>query len=137
VTKTCDNCPEGCKTCDSDVKCLDCINHYYFDTTVELCFSCYQNCKSCIGPGQDQCLSCYEPLYFKSNKCHNLTCPYGQYVDSVLGCKYCSDLFSNSLTCNKSEAFLCLDAYKLKDGQCKICSDVEGYHITPSTRTCS
>ena len=102
-----------------------------------MCFSCHSTCKSCIGSAQDQCLSCYEPLHFKSNKCRNLTCPYGQYVDSVLGCKPCSDLFTNSLTCNKTHAFLCTATFKLKNGECKVCSEVEGYHITASTNTCS
>ena len=113
ANRVCDVCPEGCLTCDSDIHCFNCVTHYYYDSSLTLCFSCHQYCKACLGPGQDQCLSCYEPLYFRINKCYNLTCPYSQYVDSILGCQNCSTLFTNSLTCNKSVAFLCIDTYKL------------------------
>ena len=114
LQKICQLCPIECRTCDSNVLCVDCIDRYYFDVSVHLCYSCHETCKSCIGSAQDQCLSCYEPLHFKANKCRNLTCPYGQYIDSILGCKSCSDLFPNSLTCNKTQAFLCTATFKLK-----------------------
>lgn len=136
-TKICQACPTGCRTCDSNVLCFDCVQSFYFDSSVNLCFNCHATCKSCAGSAQDQCLTCFEPLYWRANKCHNLTCSYGKYVDSVNGCKDCADLFANSLTCNKTQAFLCTATFKLKDGECEVCSNVEGYHITASTNTCS
>ena len=57
-------------------------------------------------------------MYFKSNKCHDLICPYAQYVDSSLGCLKCISKFTNSLTCNKTMPFLCIDTYKIYNNKC-------------------
>jgi len=56
---TCINCPTGCSLCTSNVVCSECIVHYYFDPLINLCFSCNDYCKDCLGPGQGQCTSCY------------------------------------------------------------------------------
>ncbi len=56
---TCISCPVGCSLCTSDVVCSACIPHYYFDSLINLCFSCNDYCNECLGPGQGQCTSCY------------------------------------------------------------------------------
>ncbi|CAD8050784.1 unnamed protein product [Paramecium sonneborni] len=33
------------------------------------CYNCYYNCKTCSGPTNIQCLSCYEKTFFLSNSC--------------------------------------------------------------------
>jgi hypothetical protein len=45
--------------CTSNVVCSACVPHYYFDSVINLCFSCNDNCNECIGPGQAQCTSCF------------------------------------------------------------------------------
>ncbi|CAD8053689.1 unnamed protein product [Paramecium primaurelia] len=33
------------------------------------CFNCYYNCKTCSGPNNNQCLTCYDKTFFLSNQC--------------------------------------------------------------------
>ena len=44
----------------------------------------------------------------------------------------CSSLFSNSLTCNITNATLCQALYKVENGVCVHCNSVSGYKITSS-----
>lgn len=45
------------------------------------------------------------------------------------GCQNCSDLFTNSLKCNISQAELCHRSSLLENGVCVRCDSVRGYHI--------
>lgn len=132
----CIDCPAGCLTCTSSIHCNTCLTNYYLDTQLNLCFACNKACKGCLGPAQNQCTDCSYPLYLSSNQCLNITCPFGQYVDSHSGCLNCSDLWSNSLTCTISAATLCQKLYKISNGVCVYCTSVAGYTIT-STGDCS
>jgi proprotein convertase subtilisin/kexin type 5 len=87
----CIECPISCLTCSSRIICNFCVTNYYLDQQLFLCFLCHQNCLGCYGPAINQCLDCQYPLYFKNDQCFNITCPYGQYIDSHRGCLNCSD----------------------------------------------
>lgn len=34
-----------------------------------ICFNCHSTCKSCKGPLESDCLSCYDNFYLKNNYC--------------------------------------------------------------------
>lgn len=83
---------------------------------------------SCFGPTASQCLNCTYPLFLNSQySCTPLQCPYGQYVDTFLGCVNCSQLYPNALTCNISQALLCHATTQLSLGRCVACGQVSGY----------
>ena len=126
----CVDCPEHCLTCSSSLVCLSCVEDYFLDELFPLCFPCHQYCKGCFGPASNQCLGCEYPLYLNNSQCYNISCPYGQYVDSLRGCVDCSATFPHSLTCNISLPLICKENYKLLGSACVECSSSPGYHMS-------
>jgi cysteine-rich repeat protein len=100
------------------------------DTTSTLCYPCSAQCLTCFGPTARHCLSCEYPLWRNPfSQCVPLLCPYGQYVDSVKGCRNCSFLFNDSLTCNNTQALLCHRSTMLAGGMCVACETVTGFRL--------
>ncbi|XP_070543437.1 proprotein convertase subtilisin/kexin type 5-like [Ptychodera flava] len=121
----CQRCHESCLSCfgPSDDDCLDCQPYYilqdrkclrgescgdgyYRDTEVypAECRSCHESCKSCSGPGEDECLDCGENLHFHQGRCQS-TCSEGQFLDYDV----CTDCYEGCNACNGSAANQCLN----------------------------
>lgn len=134
---TCTDCPSVCPTCQSSTYCLSCLSNYYMDTSMNFCYICNSSCNTCFGPSGNQCLTCASPLVLKSYSCLSLDCPYGQYVDPIVGCKSCPLLYPNSVTCTYSRPLTCVNLYQPTTTGCVSCADVVGFHIIASTNTCT
>ncbi|XP_077988684.1 proprotein convertase subtilisin/kexin type 5-like isoform X2 [Glandiceps talaboti] len=111
IDDKCQQCDESCYSCTgpSDEECLDCQQgyilqerkclrgdscgeSYYRNTYVDPpeCAECHETCKTCIGPGEDDCLECAESLHFNDGRCQQ-TCAYGEYMGTDNECKACDE----------------------------------------------
>ncbi|KAL4456077.1 hypothetical protein ABPG74_014038 [Tetrahymena malaccensis] len=96
------------------------------DQQNKICYSCSYACKTCSGPGDNQCLTCIDningfPLYKTSdNKCL-IQCPLNTYSD--LATKSC-------LACDKS----CSQCVGPAPTDCTVCSD--GYIYRAASKMC-
>jgi proprotein convertase subtilisin/kexin type 5 len=113
LDNTCKLCLVNCTSCNALYNCSGCTGSYYLDASNALCYNCHTSCSDCTGPGADQCTSCQYPLYLKNSICTNLSCSPGNYVDPLLGCTTCLNLFPNSLTCNITNILTCQSTYVL------------------------
>jgi hypothetical protein len=62
-----------------------CAAGYYSDKGV--CSRCYMSCKTCSGPGHNQCVNCPEGWQLLSGECRP-DCPEG-YYKTEYGCQKC------------------------------------------------
>lgn len=85
---TCRLCNPRCASCTNFDNCLTCKPNFYilsfyspqnaqciaecplgFWTNITICQRCFPDCKSCYGPSEYQCLSCYPKFYLDDYKC--------------------------------------------------------------------
>jgi proprotein convertase subtilisin/kexin type 5 len=105
---TCRPCSPQCATCyGSAVSCMTCQANLYllafynpmspicvalcplgFWTNFTTCQLCSPNCKSCNGPSQYQCLSCYPNFYLDDWQCVYFCSPM-KYADNIGYCDWC------------------------------------------------
>ena len=123
----CSPCDSTCVTCSgvSSLECLSCnistgfylilgscISQcqagYYIDNITSNCSSCDNSCTTCMGPTNNNCLSCGNSTYLHNLTCVN-ACPLGTYANQITGvcitcdvsCKTCSKGTENDcLSCN-------------------------------------
>lgn len=103
---------------------------------------CYPTCRYCGNSSAMGCITCIDGYYYNSTikLCQKLTCPVGLYVDSISGCKKCSDTYPNSKDCTSNGATGCAEGYILitsSNGNiCTTCGNVNGYKYDALTGKC-
>ncbi|CDW71957.1 neurohypophysial n-terminal domain containing protein [Stylonychia lemnae] len=127
--RICQQCPQGCRTCNSSNYCYSCLTDYYLkngtcllnqcsmgkyqNSVSKQCQNCSTNCSSC---SSNQCLKCYNGSYLDttSGTC-KLSCPIGTYQNQTSGtCQKCqSNCYyqnSNNRKCDKckNSCLLCV-----------------------------
>ena len=126
--QSCLTCPMGA-VLNTVIKACDCMPTYFWSDYVQKCISvtacnsgfwmsdttcqpCAKTCKSCLGPGPFECLTCPDGMVgSNSNQKAGIqmvfcTCPNGQYLDEVLG--KCASCQQKCATCYGSTEFQCL-----------------------------
>ena len=75
--------------------------NWYFDRD-SLKFSvCHENCQSCDGPRENQCLSCKDEYYLNNNNECKIGCSIGQFKkEKSEGTHDCINCYENCRTCN-------------------------------------
>ena len=133
--KFCEICISPCKDCLDSVKCLTCIDGYYFYnyTCTNSCPSAYfadslnNNCEVCISPcnacsSKNTCLSCDEG-YWNGQRCTSI-CSNGTFGNNVThACQNCD---SSCLTCINSSITCtsCISTLHFYNRKCVInCPD--------------
>lgn len=128
VNNICTNCPSLCYQCSSTTSCDACVSSAvlfegqcvtgcpegYFSSLITntsinsaaySCVICSQNCQSCNGRSQYNCLSCKEGYYLRYNMCLS-ECPAGFFANAATrtcspcpsACTLCTS-FSNCQSC--------------------------------------
>ena len=108
--------------------------NWYIDTTNSKFGICHTSCRSCSGPTEFDCSTCYESLY-SVNNC-KLNCPQGYFPGLVLNdsenyyeCKKC---YKNCNTCSKEGNANEMNCNTCKDFQIKHeknCYDIENQFL--------
>ena len=137
---SCLDCSEGiAKSTDDHHNCINCKDDYYpfalditscykldeigtdnknfyFNSTDKILYPCYENCRTCYGPNEDNCLSCKlgennNLLYLYNDKCIS-NCPKGTFKKQINETHiYCVDCYENCESCEdegNSDNMLCL-----------------------------
>ncbi|CAD8117008.1 unnamed protein product [Paramecium sonneborni] len=154
LQETCQPCPNGCSSCDSQYYCTSCLDGYYMaiDQQSLTCLTCnqenQQGCKSCQLEDQKiVCQSCLETYYFDQENDLCLKCPTGCFTcqnpnqqpqicyscltgyllaadDSY--CENCQDQIKNCMKCTTNEK-----------GNNFLCIDCyNGYYLASDSRSC-
>ncbi|KAL4481582.1 hypothetical protein ABPG74_007671 [Tetrahymena malaccensis] len=129
-------CNSNCKTCiNSATQCTSCYDGLYLynekcfveqpkqtycqmQQNYYICQDCYQNCLSCNGTQDNNCISCANNYYFLNNQCFKSQ-PNNIYCDSLsLICQSCSN--KNCQICDKSLTYCisCPQKWYLYRGDC-------------------
>ncbi|EWS75215.1 leishmanolysin family protein (macronuclear) [Tetrahymena thermophila SB210] len=140
ISNTCQKCKQPCQTCqDQADKCLSCIsNDFKYDALQFKCTSsCHSSCKTCTGPSQSNCTSCFDSFYLDNNQCQTCLSPCDNCSISQDNCTSCINGYN--LNSNKCEIICdsscqtcsapkspnsctsCKDGFYLDKGQCKPC----------------
>ncbi|KAL4487833.1 hypothetical protein ABPG73_005093 [Tetrahymena malaccensis] len=124
AVQTCLKCNSLCSQCIQNNLCLTCINNLillpnlqcscpqgsYLDSNSNFCLACYYTCQSCIGPGQQDCLSCKQnmistPSYTSTVSPFNMLYKCTCQEQNCIKCHYSCQLNS----CSTDEPNICLD----------------------------
>ncbi|KAL4486105.1 hypothetical protein ABPG72_012158 [Tetrahymena utriculariae] len=109
VQKICQQCSQGCNSCEDTKTCIDCIANFFLNSD-NTCQKCYLNCLTCNGANLNQCLTCQNDLILKSD--NSCGCNSGQFIDISN---------KNSIKCNKCDS-TCLECQGSQPNQCLSCS---------------
>ncbi|ESU40489.1 Variant-specific surface protein, partial [Giardia duodenalis] len=137
-----------CKTCNTDINtCEACLDGYY---NPSFCTQCHDSCKTCVGEGPKQCLTCPHVLYLLPiNGDIGMCVAYSECGDGMYGrgatgrCTPCS---SGCLACVGLESDRCtscpIRTYFLDDsgsgvGRCVECGDTTHPKGIAGCRECS
>ncbi|EAR95060.2 zinc finger lsd1 subclass family protein (macronuclear) [Tetrahymena thermophila SB210] len=135
-----------CVKCDQDgfyidgSKCLsnECKDGFYYNLSTKNCGPCYNNCKTCKGGGEKDCLTCLNlnEYLFPVGYCG--ICREGDGY--VLKDQYCIQCASNCQKCSGdsvSECISCKSGYNfMTDGRCDKCNQNLGQFIDGLTQKC-
>ncbi|XP_034833385.1 furin-like protease 2 isoform X2 [Maniola hyperantus] len=145
--KECMKCPIGCATCLATL-CLSCNSNWGLNKknkcvvtgsdqcTVRefldgsICINCHNDCDSCYGQTEANCLTCPSPYLLQNQKCV-MECSRGYYAEAgrctrcMHGCASCV----SRLNCTS-----CAGSLRLQSGACRAaCAD--GYYADRGTCT--
>ncbi len=147
--RECRHCPHACKACDSLQRCTACHANYALSAkgtcvancapdefdAAGICSRCHDECRSCEGPGADQCLTCPPGRLLFGGRCVR-SCPRGLYESrDGLACLPCH---SSCLTCfggNVDQCTSCPAGRKLGGDRCVGCGDRQ--FVDSATGACS
>ncbi|KAL4469881.1 hypothetical protein ABPG72_011102 [Tetrahymena utriculariae] len=122
----CRQCQSICQTCSSQQNCTSCIPGYYLYQNQ--CIQCDVSCKSCTGPGPNNCSVCSQQGYYISIQQNNLCLPQcdlsqAQYIDSSNSSQlFCRKCLASCQKCNDGQScFTCLQGYYLANNICNKC----------------
>ncbi|XP_072564200.1 proprotein convertase subtilisin/kexin type 5b isoform X2 [Paramormyrops kingsleyae] len=120
---------DDCNSCDDGTQLLsgECVaesqlcNDNSFVNSNEECELCHSSCKTCSGPGKNNCDSCEKGRYLTSRRYCMEKCPDTSFANKTTG--WCDDCLQGCLHCRDSTQCLkCLSVAKnrlyLKDGRC-------------------
>ncbi|XP_060618166.2 proprotein convertase subtilisin/kexin type 5 isoform X2 [Anolis sagrei] len=149
----CQECDRTCQTCSSTMYCLTCkeglsmidtgfcaMPHYcsnteYYDEHSKMCKSCHRSCLECIGPAENECLSCPKTWHLLNATCVE-TCPDGYYADHDEN--KCHACHRTCETCYGKHSTQCISCpprwYKQENGCVQICTN--GYYANNVIGTC-
>ncbi|KAL4478585.1 hypothetical protein ABPG74_006820 [Tetrahymena malaccensis] len=112
----CLQCSSPCSKCTSNAnQCTGCISGYSLDSSQNKCnIQCYQTCKTCSSPNNQQaCNSCIDGYFIQNNQCLQCQSP----------CATCSNSSTNCINCannyQKNNQNIC---QPICDSSCKSCS---------------
>ncbi|XP_056138570.1 proprotein convertase subtilisin/kexin type 5 [Lampris incognitus] len=95
----------------------DCPPRTYLHDDQFTCMACHRHCRSCGGPGHDDCQTCAVPTYLHNSTCVN-ECPAGTYVSrqdadgSALGfCLPCDHVCSTCTGTSPKDCLGCSAGY--------------------------
>ncbi|KAL4502619.1 hypothetical protein ABPG73_014376 [Tetrahymena malaccensis] len=140
----CKKCISPCSTCKNSsecltYKCLSCISSdFTYDASQFKCkSSCHTSCKTCSGPSQSNCTSCFDSYYLDNNQCKACLSPCDNCSQSQDNCTSCINGYtlntnkceincdSTCQTCSapkdSSSCTSCKDGFYLDKGKCKPC----------------
>ncbi|KAL4491179.1 hypothetical protein ABPG73_013248 [Tetrahymena malaccensis] len=124
--KYCKMCSSFCNICNNSTSCQTCMDKYYLSGNI--CSPCDSTCKSCSGPGNNQCIQCLNNNYFISEKLNNICdsicdVTQGQYIDlSNPSQQFCRKCVNFCKTCsNSASCQICMDNYYLSGNICSPC----------------
>ncbi|KAL4507714.1 hypothetical protein ABPG73_012402 [Tetrahymena malaccensis] len=121
TNKTCSQCFYLNQKCEQS-----CPKGYYYDSNY-ICQKCHSSCKTCKGPKQNQCTSCFQTYFLQDDqKCSQCEDRYF-FDESSKQCKKCS---ISCFTCNGASSNNCLsctEGLKLSDqtNECLSQSEID------------
>ncbi|EAR83178.2 hypothetical protein TTHERM_01006490 (macronuclear) [Tetrahymena thermophila SB210] len=140
-----DYCIDNCTKCQDQAGCVQCDSGYYLyksqcfkdrcpdgsfedksNPTPRYCSSCHESCKTCQGAGPNNCLTCFDGIYLKTNSCV-ANCG-DQFYPATQTCTSCQVLICNP--CYKP----CLRCTGGKYNQCQAC--INGYYLDSDKSEC-
>ena len=101
-----------------------------------VCKECHYSCKSCYGPGSNQCSTCYsdDKPFLASNQCLD-SCPHEFYrKDDSYVCTPCHSSCTSCSSEGVGNCSSCSTSKLLRDGLCISCDP--GYYLNISSRMC-
>ncbi|EWS76002.1 zinc finger lsd1 subclass family protein (macronuclear) [Tetrahymena thermophila SB210] len=140
----CKKCVEGKyfknKNNQGEGQCLECAGSYFVQG--DLCLACHQNCQTCKGSQETDCIQCAGQLKFNKDKskCINCRTDNGQFLNNDI----CYDCDKSCKICNGESNTNCLqcidDLYFFQEddntkNKCKQCPS-ELYYIDLNKRDC-
>jgi len=130
----CMACPHGCDSCTGlDGACTRCRENWIPSSTGEClppesrecqpgmytgagtCLACHQSCKTCIGPKDRDCSSCYPDHRLYISSCTETCPPRSRPAVAVNSCLACPHACA---ACNAESCTKCLPGYTLLEGAC-------------------
>ncbi|ESU42095.1 Variant-specific surface protein [Giardia duodenalis] len=107
--------------------CSACQEGYYKDD--QACTKCADTCATCSGGANNQCTSCPEGKYLKSDKSCSNTCDNNQYADPESGtCKLCTTIDQSCTACKYNAT--------VSKPQCTDCGSKKVKTALDGTTTC-
>lgn len=90
----------------------------YFDNGH--CHSCHSTCETCMGPTENDCLTCSNNLLLQNNKCVS-TCDKGSFMEAGI-CTLC--LHTCTQCVSRMNCTECVKGLQLQSGECRAtCAD--------------
>lgn len=149
--RECVPCPPGCATCDMST-CRSCDDGWSLNEeglcapehrdrckTTEFyenghCKQCHASCKTCAGPGENNCISCQKPLLLQAKRCV-YQCDDGYYSMAQPSGPVCVPCLHTCKTCvSRLNCTACQDGLQLQSGECRS-SCAQGWVRFPSCHT--
>lgn len=84
------------------------------------CHSCHSTCETCMGPTENDCLTCSNNLLLQNNKCVS-TCDKGYFMEAGI-CTLC--LHTCTQCVSRMNCTECVKGLQLQSGECRAtCAD--------------
>ena len=84
------------------------------------CHSCHSTCETCMGPTENDCLTCSNNLLLQNNKCVS-TCDKGYFMEAGI-CTLC--LHTCTQCVSRMNCTECVKGLQLQSGECRsTCAD--------------
>lgn len=84
------------------------------------CHSCHSTCETCMGPTENDCLTCSNNLLLQNNKCVS-TCDKGYFMEAGI-CTLC--LHTCTQCVSRMNCTECVKGLQLQSGEChSTCAD--------------
>uniref|UniRef100_A0A7N6BPI1 Proprotein convertase subtilisin/kexin type 6 n=1 Tax=Anabas testudineus TaxID=64144 RepID=A0A7N6BPI1_ANATE len=122
----------------------ECINETFFHLGDMRCIPCHSSCRTCTGPGKEECIQCAEGYLQQEWRCVQ-TCAPGYYPGEAAGFPYkmCHRCEENCLSCRGSgpTCTKCKEGYSLISRTCVVNASCNNAHevfcdMVKSNRLC-
>ena len=107
-------------------------------TNGDVCLECHSDCRTCVGPADDQCVDCHchasRVNPYDSSSC--CACDHNDYGDSADDCRV-EECGSNCEACAEQKCLWCEYGYHLSEGgHCEACNPRDCTHCDKHLPTC-